>query len=309
MTGRETDAVNLNRIDLNLLRVFEAVADERGVTRAGERLGLSQSAVSNALGRLRDVFGDELFVRTPGGMEPTALALELAGPVRAALDQVRTALALKVAFDPATARAEFPIGLSDEAEVVLAPPLVARLRVSAPGISPAFRHADRSQAIELLDAGAIQLALGVLPEAPSRMTRMILARDDFVCLMHARHPAAAGLLDLDAYLGWPHLLISATGARTGAVDRVLDAMGRRRHLAVVASHLAAAAPMLEGSDLLCTVPRRVGRVLAAGGALELRPVPLDLPPMRLSMLWHRRHDGQPAHAWLRRLVADLARAL
>jgi Bacterial regulatory helix-turn-helix protein, lysR family len=143
--------MDLDRLDLNLLRIFEALMAERHITRAAARLGLTQSAASNALGRLRAAFEDDLFQRTPTGMEPTALARELAGPVGAALDAVRAAVALNRPFDPAHAEESFTLGMSDYAEFVLAPPLIAALRARAPGVSVVVRHVDREVVTALLD--------------------------------------------------------------------------------------------------------------------------------------------------------------
>lgn len=301
------------RLDLNLLRVLAALERERHVTRAARRLGLSQSAVSNALRRLRASFRDELFQRTPGGMEPTALARELAGPVTAALDAVRAAAELSRPFAPAADEAEFVVGASDHAELVLGPPLVAALRSEAPGVSLVFRHADREGALGLLDEDRAHLALGTFPEPPARMTRTVLLRDGFAVLLRAGHPAAtAGAdLDLDAYLAWPHLLVSAVASREGAVDRALAAVGRRRRLAVVVSHHLVVGPMLAASDLVCTLPRRTAGPLAAAFALALRAPPpgIALEPQPTSLVFHNRYAQRPAHRWLRGLVAATARRL
>lgn len=299
--------MNLNQLDLNLLRIFDAVMGERSVTRAGLRLGLSQAAVSNALNRLRAAFEDELFLRGPAGMEPTALARELAEPIRAALGNVAAALALRLPFDPAASDHTFLLGMSDHAEFVLGPPLICRLRRDAPGTSVTIRHADRQDALDLLDLDKIELAVGVLPDPPPRMVRQILFREPLVVLMAAHHPAADGArFELETYLAHPHLLISATATREGAIDRLLAAMGRQRRLAAVASHLLAAPPMLLGTDLFCTMLERVARPLATAFGLAVRPLPLECEPARTGMIWHRRHDQRPAHVWLRRLVAELA---
>jgi DNA-binding transcriptional LysR family regulator len=229
--------VDLDRLDLNLLRVFEALWAERHVTRAAARLGLTQSAASNALGRLRAAFKDDLFQRTPTGMEPTALARELAGPVGAALDAVRAAVALNRPFDPAHAEESFTLGMSDYAEFVLAPPLIAALRARAPGVSVVVRHVDREVVTALLDEDRAHLAIGQLPEPPTRMTRIMLLRDELVVLMRPDHPAAKEGLDLDAFLAWPHLLVSAVASREGAVDRALG--GRLRSIVGIGSSSAA----------------------------------------------------------------------
>lgn len=303
--------MDIGRLDLNLLRVFEALHAERHVTRAGARLGLTQSAVSNALKRLRLVFQDDLFQRTPRGMEPTALARELASPVATALDAVRAALDLNRPFDPARAQETFRIGVSDQAEFVLGPPLVGILGREAPGVTLVFRHADRDVALALLDEDRADLALGVFPEPPVRMTRRVLLRDEFMVVMRAGHSAATSALDLETYLAWPHLLVSPVASREGAVDRALTALGRKRRLAVVVSHHLVVAPMLGGSDLLSTLPRRVATPLAAAHGLCVRPLPpgLVLEPQPTSLVFHNRYVQRPAHRWLRLLLARSARRL
>ena len=300
--------MTLERLDLNLLRVFQAIDAERNVTRAATRLGVTQSAASNALARLRLAFQDDLFQRTPQGMEPTALARELAGPVAAALDAVRSAVELNRPFEPATAREEFVVGVSDYAEFVLAPALVASLRSRAPGVAVVFRHADREGAITLLDQDRAHLALGIFPEPPTRMTRIVLLRDGFVVLMRAGHPAAAAL-DLDAYLATPHLLVSPVASREGAVDRALAALGRARELAAVVSHHLVVAPILLRSDLVCTLASRLAGPVAAAFGLTIRPLPagLELPSQPTSLVFHNRYAQRPAHRWLRALVAETAR--
>ena len=300
----------VDRLDLNLLRVFQALDAERHVTRAAARLGLTQSAASNALRRLRATFQDDLFQRTPTGMEPTALARELAGPVTAALDAVRAAVELNQPFAPASARDEFTVGVSDYAEFVLAPPVTARLRERAPGVSVVFRHADREAALALLDEDRVHLALGMFPEPPARMTRIVLLRDDFVVLLRRGHPAAGGL-NLAGYLAWPHLLVSPVASREGAVDRALAELGRTRQLAAVVSHHLVVAPILQGSTLLCTMARRLATPMAAAFGLALLPLPagLALAPQPTSLVFHNRYAQRPAHRWLRALVAETARRL
>lgn len=302
--------MSLERLDLNLLRVFQAIDAERSVTRAAARLGITQSAASNALARLRTTFSDELFQRVPSGMEPTALARDLASPIGAALDAVREAVELNRPFDPASARDEFIIGVSDYAEFVLGPTLVAASQARAPQVSVVFRHSDREGALTLLDEDRAHLALGMFPEPPTRMTRIVLMRDRFVVLMRPDHPAAE-VLDLDAFVAAPHLLVSPVASREGAVDRALDTLGRRRTLAAVVSHHLVVAPILLRSDLLCTLALRLASPIAAAFGLALRPMPqgLALPAQPTSLVFHNRYVQRPAHRWLRALVAETARAV
>ncbi|MFA5120177.1 LysR substrate-binding domain-containing protein [Zavarzinia sp.] len=295
------------QLDLNLLRLFEAVMQSGSVTRAASQLGLTQSAASNGLARLRDVLGDPLFLRRPGGVEPTARARELAGPVSEALAGLRAVLDGRGDFDPKAATGEVVIGTSDHAELVLGPCLAAFFEAEAPGLALTFRHCDRSDALDLVDAGKVELAMGVLPEPPARMVRQFLLREGFTVLMRASHPAAAEPgLGLDCYLRHRHLLVSAVASRTGAVDRLLAEKGLVRRLGPVASHHLAAGAMLAASDLFLTVPDSVGRVLADAFHLVARAVPLDLPAVRLAATWARRNEEAPQHRWLRHALARLA---
>lgn len=294
-------------LDLNLLRVFDAVARERHVTRAAERLGLSQPAVSNALGRLRAALGDELFLRRPGGVEPTALALNLMAPVAEALDRLAETLASTAPFEPATSQRVFPIAMSEYAEAVLAPPLLAHCAREAPGVLLAIAHADRTNALSILEAGAAQFAIGVLPEPPALYTRLRLLPEAFMMLMRAGHPLAEGEITLSRLTAFPHLLHSPNGSRDGALDEPLRAAGHPRRLGGVIAHLSAVPGALQRTDMVMILSARLARGLAAAHGLVLRDLPLDVRHTRLSLLFHRRFEADAGHAWLRRLVLSIAR--
>ena len=293
-------------LDLNLLRVFDAVARERHVTRAAERLHLSQPAVSNALGRLRAALGDELFLRRPGGVEPTALALNLMGPVAEALDRLAESLASSAPFEPATSNRVFPVVMSEYAEAVLAPALMEHCRREAPGVLLAIGHADRTTALAALESGA-QFAIGVLPEPPALYTRLRLLPEAFMVLMRQGHPLALGELTLPRFTEFPHLLHSPNGSRDGALDEPLRAAGHPRRLGGVIAHLSAVPEALKRTDMVMTLSARLARGMAAAHGLVLRDLPLDVRHTRLSLLFHRRFEADAGHAWLRRLVLSIAR--
>ncbi|MCK8784612.1 LysR family transcriptional regulator [Roseomonas sp. NAR14] len=295
-------------LDLNLLRVFDAVARERHVTRAAERLHLSQPAVSNALARLRQILGDELFLRRPGGVEPTALARSLAGPVAEALDRLSQALAIHAPFDPAASRRVFTVAMSEYAEAVLAPPLIARLAREAPGCLLTLRHADRTNYEVLLAADRAEMAVAViLEEPPALYTRLHLLPEAFCTLMRPGHPLAAAPLTLDGFLSVPHLLHSPNGSREGALDEALAAEGRARRLGAVVAHFCAVPEILLGTDMLISVSGRLATRLAAAYGLVMRPVPLPIVHTRQSLVFHRRFESDAGHAWLRRLILAVAR--
>ncbi|MFC4170124.1 LysR family transcriptional regulator [Teichococcus aestuarii] len=298
---------DLSTLDLNLLRVFDAVARERHVTRAAQRLNLSQPAVSNALSRLRLVLKDELFLRRPGGVEPTALALSLAEPVAEVLDRLRGALAAHAPFDPATSDRVFPIGLSEYAEAVLAPPLLAAMAREAPGCLLAIRHADRVNALEMLEADAVQMVLGMLAEPPALYTRLRLLPEGFLTLMRRGHPLAEGEMTLARFTAWPHLLHSPNGSRDGALDGPLREAGHPRRLGAVVAHLSGVPAILKGTDMVMTLSARLATQMAEAHGLLLRPCPVETPHMRLSLIFPRRFEADPGHAWLRRRLLAVAR--
>jgi len=298
---------DLATLDLNLLRVFDAVARERHVTRAAQRLHLSQPAVSNALARLRLALKDDLFLRRPGGVEPTALALSLAAPVAEMLDRLRDALAAHAPFDPATSDRVFPIALSEYAEAVLAPPLLQRLAREAPGCLVTVSHADRINALELLEGDSVQLAIGMLSEPPALYTRLRLLPEAFMVLLRPGHPLAEGPITLERFTAFPHLLHSPNGSRDGALDGPLREAGFPRRLGAVVAHLAAVPDILKRTDMVMALSARLAMQMAEVHGLLLRPCPLVLPHTRLSMIFPRRFEADQGHAWLRRLLLAVAR--
>ncbi len=298
---------DLAQLDLNLLRVFDAVARERHVTRAAQRLNLSQPAVSNALARLRGALGDELFLRRPGGVEPTAFAQALAVPVREALDRLAESLAASAPFDAATARRVFTLAVSEYAEAVLAPRLIARVAQEAPGCLLAFRHADRTNAEALLERGDAVLAVAVLPEPGALYTRIRLLPEGFRTLMRAGHPLASGDFTLERFLSVPHLLHSPNGSRDGAMDWALEKLGRQRRLGAVVAHLAAVPAILLETDCVISLSARLAEALAAAHGLVLRDPPVEVSHTRLSLVFHRRLEADAGHAWLRRMILAEAR--
>ncbi|WP_372619152.1 LysR family transcriptional regulator [Falsiroseomonas sp.] len=298
---------DLQNLDLNLLRVFDAVARERHVTRAAEKLNLSQPAVSNALARLRQALGDELFLRRPGGVEPTALALSLAGPVREMLDRLRQMLSVHAPFDPATTERIYTVAFSEYAESVLAPPLLEMMAKEAPRALLAIRHADRTNALDLLEAGDAELAVAVLAEPPALYTRVRLLPENFLTLVRPGHPLAEGPMTLERFTAFPHLLHSANGSRDGALDGPLAEAGHPRRIGAVVAHLGAVPEILMRTELVMTLSARLAYRLAETQGLVLRPCPVEIRHVRLSLVFHRRLEADAGHAWLRRTLLAVAR--
>jgi DNA-binding transcriptional LysR family regulator len=301
---------HLSRLDLNLLVAFDALLAEGSVTRAAERVGIGQSAMSHTLGRLRRLLKDELFVRAPEGMEPTPRAVALAEPIRITLAAIQEMLLQGEGFDPGEAERTFLLGMPDSIEVVLLPRLLAHLEAEAPKLRVRVRSIDRFEVLEQLDRDRLHLGIaGLLTEGAIHHKRRRLYVTDYLCLYDPARLPLAPPLTLEDYLAVPHVLGSPRGDAHGVVDDALASSGLRRTIAVVTPHFAAVPFLLKGARLLSTVPRRPARLFAERFGLTTSPVPVDLPDSDVSMLWHASYDHDPAHRWLRGTVARLAAEL
>jgi DNA-binding transcriptional LysR family regulator len=306
--------MNLQSIDLNLLLAFEALMEERNVTRAARRVGLSQPAMSNALTRLRRTFDDPLLVRTPGAMTPTHTAQSLIEPIRNALGQLRIAFETKPSFDPTASGRGFHVLTNDYAEIILLARLVGTLRRQAPGVSirvhrppNVFQPPSRTALSDSYD-----LAIGFFPDALSldaSVRSQVLFEEENVCIVSAKHPAIRGKVSLRQYASEGHVAVFYKSEGPGVIDTILSQKGLTRKLAVLAPHFASVPFIVSESDLIATVPKRLAMKLRGTLKLQLLPLPIALPALRLSMLWHERMDADPAHAWLRGLVAETTREI
>ncbi|HXH16213.1 MAG TPA: LysR substrate-binding domain-containing protein [Sphingomonas sp.] len=293
--------------DLNLLKAFDALYAERHVTRAGQRIGLSQSAMSGALTRLREVFDDELFVRSPTGMQPTPRADDLAGPIASSLRLMRSVLQDE-GFDPATADHIVTIAMTDYAAFVLLPPLLARLAVEAPRLEVRVRGIfGKDEVVDLLDSGAASLAVSVPVDASARILTRALFREGFACIARPGHPAFATDAGVAAFAAASHLLVSPEGDRAGLVDRKLAALGLTRRVALSLPQFLVAPFVVADTDLIATVAARVARRFAAANiGIVVHEPPIALSDWPLAMMWHRRVDDHPATVWLRDCIAEIA---
>jgi DNA-binding transcriptional LysR family regulator len=296
--------MNVQDVDLNLLRVFDAVLHERGVTPAAARLGLTQPAVSNALARLRAVFGDALFVRTGAGMDATPFARELAQPVRQALALLESALAHGPGFDPGTSTRAFRFYMSDLGQIEFLPPLVERVQASAPGVRLESVALDVEDINGALAAGALDLAVGFLPALGPPARRRALFRDPYVCLMRADHPAIGKTLTRKKFLEASHALVSYRGGHR-VIEEALERAGLARRIALRVPHFTVVPMVLERSDLILTLPLRVARVYEKRGKFKLLPPPVPIPPADVAVHWHERFEADPGNRWLRELVVEL----
>jgi DNA-binding transcriptional LysR family regulator len=296
--------MKLTTFDLNLLVVFEAILHERSVTKAGERLGLSQPAMSHALNRLRWMLKDQLFIRTPEGMLPTPRAEQLAHPVRRALGELQSALDPEE-FDPAEAERRFTVAVNNYAAVVLAGPITAECAALAPNVRISLRPSGTLNLPELLDRGELDIAVAALDPAAERFASRVLVEDRYVMVMRRGHPVAQGNLDLKTFAALPHLLISSSGEDLSFVDAALAAAGYARSIALEAPYLSAGTILVQ-SDMVAVLGRQIAQEFRRAYPIELRDLPFTSPPLRAVMLWHRRFNDQGAHRWLREMMVSVA---
>jgi DNA-binding transcriptional LysR family regulator len=301
--------VHLGAFDLNLLVALDALLTEGSVTRAAVRIGITQSAASHALSRLRRLTGDELLVRGRDGMVPTIRAEAMRAPLRRALDDITGTLSSARAFDPKTARLRAFIGASDYAELVLLPGIMARLVSEAPGVEVRVLMPGQDPASEL---AAGKLDFVIMPSPPVYAGQGIRGRqllsDRFVCIARRGHPLAkTKTLTLSSFAGAAHALISPWGMEGGYVDDALARLGLQRKVAVAVPHFLVAPHIVASSDLLLTVAERVAEAVAGplGLVVLAPPKELELTGFTLSILWHERTHEDPARRWLRNgIVAE-----
>jgi DNA-binding transcriptional LysR family regulator len=304
--------VHLGSIDLNLLVALDALLAERNVTRAAARVGITQSAMSHTLARLRGLTGDELLVRGPTGMTPTLRADAIATPVRRALDEIARALSPPRPFDPASAQLRVVIGTTDYVELLLLPHVVARLAREAPGVELRVRSL-RDELHGPLASGAIDLGIGLLrppDERPGVYARKLFD-ERFVCVVRRRHPLAGKKLTLARFAAASHALIAPRGLEGGYVDDALARLGLRRRVAIAVPHFLIAPHIVAASDLVLTLAGRVADLLAKPLDLAVLAPPreLDLAPFTMSAAWHERTHEDPGQRWVRELIVSEAAAL
>ena len=302
------DHANLARLDLNLLVALDALLAERGVTRAADRVGLGQSAMSHNLARLRALFGDELLTRGPEGMRPTPRALALAEPVRAALAQVQALLSRDEAFDPRTAERTFRVGLPDSTEVLLVPALLARLCEEAPGVHLRLHNIDPSRLLDDLDADRLDLAVGMgtFPQGQAHHKQRLLLTETYLCMFNAERAGVSAPITLEDYVRLPHVLTSLRPGERGVVDDALAKLGLKRTVVLTTPRFLAVPFLVARAPVVVTMHSRLARLFAAELDLSLSPPPVELQEVAVSLIWHASYDRDPAHAWLRGEIVRLA---
>lgn len=305
--------MNFAAFDLNLLRVFDALMRERSVTRAGDQIGLSQPAVSQALGRLRALLDDQLFVRRGTEMAPTPRAEEIAPVVRQALAQVEQAIAGVRRFEPASLSRTFSLIGADFVSLLMMPPLYARIAAEAPGVRLRLVDTARGEVERLLQDDAVDLAVERPLTLPDWVSREGVFRSPFALIAAAGHPeiAAEGVkpgeaLSLDLFCRLPHAIRSIDGSMAGWIDEALAETGRSRQVVLALPHFAGVALAVAQSGLIAAIPEQFAHAFATSMGLGVYALPMPTGVPEISMYWHSRHDGNPAHRWLRGHVRAVA---
>ena len=297
-------AAGLRGLDLDLLLYLDALLRLRGVGRAADEVGITQSAMSHALKRLRTRFGDPLLVRVGAKMAPTPFAERLHPPLRAALVDLHRALSAPHGFEPATATRTFRIATPDLFDALLLPAIADRL-ASAPAVSLSVQPYGRAPLGELLASGALDLAIvpvpeGGLPHSDGALVVKTLFRDSFRCFLRAA--TAPARWDLETWLSLRHVLVSPEGRGQGVVDAALAAAGHRRHVALRLPTFAAAPAVIAQTDMVLTAPASMAQLTAPLGIVD-RPPPIPLPGHGIAMLWHRRFGRDPGLLWLQAQIS------
>ena len=295
--------VDFGGVDLNLLKLFDALLKERSVTLAGQRLGLSQPAASRGLGRLRRLLNDQLLIRASQGWELTPRAAELSEPVAKLLDDARTIVAPST-FDPSTATAKFTIATGDHMALLLMPALISKLLELAPGIDLVI-PATSGDNVDLITQGSADLAIGVFNDLPARFYRRSLYDEDLVCVVRHDHPVIYDKLTLKRYTSLSHLAVIVTGQGKNSVDEALKQKGLKRRVVMKLPHFLVAPMIVAKSDLILSLPRKLAQQMAISFPIKILELPLEIDDFSPSIIWHGRQHNDPAHVWLRKLIIEI----
>ncbi len=300
--------MNINTVDLNLFLVFEAIHSTRSVTLAGEKVCMTQSAVSNALKRLRERFDDPLFVRTPQGMVPTPLASQLIGPISEGLEKFNRVLNQVERFEPKISSRVFRIAINDIGQLVIIPPLIAMARRQAPFVKFETTGASEEEARQMLIEGRVDLALGSWAPMGAGFHDYTLFDETFVALMSTSYPIKSESLSAEQYLAAEHLAYRPSGASDEALQHTLanENLLAQRNVVLTAAHSLGLSAVLSSSNLILSVPYRLAQaMMQARSDLRIARLPFQVGPFPVRQQWHDRNDADSANRWLRQILFDV----
>jgi len=298
----------LDDFDLNLLIVFRTLMEERSVTRAGIRLGRTQSAVSNSLRRLRSKLDDPLFIRSRNGLVPTPVSERIAPEIVNILAKTEEVVRARSIFNPASSTHHVSIGAPDRLSLPIMQPLLARIMKAAPSMSVSVRTADREYAIELLEAREIDIGVGWFDDLPGNYRMSEAFTEDLVCLTAKAHPITKkrdNPVSVDEILTYRHVVVTSGGRKRAAFDSLLERIGLRRDAYATLSNFALVPEMLRNSNLVGVFTRRTAQYYATTFDLAVTPLPLDIAPITHKIVWQTRFDNDGMHRWVRNQIAEV----
>lgn len=299
------DAHDINRLDLNLLVVFDALLRERSVTRAGQTLGITQSAMSHSLARLRVFFDDALFIKSYRGVTPTAKAEALAPDILAIIDSIRNRVLSQAQFDASQAKRTFSLCVTDMGELVFIPPLLSRLKEVAPHCSIHTLQVPPHNMEATLASGEADLVLGSVMNAPEGLYQQELFMHPFVTIASVKNKKIGDTLSLEQFCSMPHVAVMLAGRSLRAYDSVIEDAGIKRHIAFTTPHFLFVPLLLDQHpEFLATVPQSLGTVFARHNLVKVFEPPVALPKFSLRQYWHPRFHQDRAIVWLRGLVKE-----
>ena len=307
--------MDAEKIDLNLMRVFDALIEDANLTRAGFRLDLSQPAMSHALAKLRKITGNNLFVRVPTGMEPTEMALRIAPAIREGLRLIEGALQSEEIFDPRTCNRTFQVLMSDIGELVYLPRLLRHLEKAAPNVNLRAMQLPREAYTEAFTSGEADLAIGFLPGLRAGFYQQRLFSDTYRCIVREDHPRIGSRLTLEQFVSESHVMIEPGGSRymkvahqsstTTLIEHYLEERGLSRRIALKVPHFMVVPEIVRLTDLIATLPSYVIKHMTPQPGIKMLELPIKVPEFEIKQFWHKRSNDDPANRWLRSVVTEL----
>jgi len=310
-TSQNTPVSNLRTFDLNLLVAFDVLMRELNVTRAAEQMFITQSAMSHVLHRLRQQLDDPLLVKTPTGMKPTERALALIEPIRAVLAEMEQFLQPPLEFEASSSQRRFVLAATDYMEFLLLPELSGLIDQISPGIDIHVKRTESSFPVTQLENGSLDVVLGFesVLNPPAHLQRQRLFSDRMACMVRQNHPLIKKPPLLAEYVESSHMLISRTGSNLGFIDQKLTELGLERRIKLIVPHFLSAPLIVAETDMILSLPYRIAEQFKKFAALEIFPVPIELPDYDLVMIWHPLRDKDPAHRWLREKIISIGRKI
>tara|TARA_B100000900_G_scaffold412644_1_gene434871 strand:+ start:1147 stop:2040 length:894 start_codon:yes stop_codon:yes gene_type:complete len=297
--------MNIKNFDLNLLVVFKTLFEEKNVTKASKKMGITQPAMSNALNRLRYLVKDELFIRGPRGMRPTPRANDLSLPIQSALNNLELSLS-SINFDPRTTKKLYRISMSDDVAPIILPNLVNFIEINSPESSLSVRSEQGNAALKLLDNNEIDFAMGRFETVGSRFGFSDLFTEKYVCILKKHHPLSnEQKLSIDQYLNSKHLRVAPMNAPTHPIDRALSQLNLERDISVRIELTTLAPVIINNTDLILTLPSKTAQRMAKNYDFKIIELPLDLEKRKTRIVWHKELSNHPTFDWIKNQILKI----